>query len=201
MAPDMAEAWLARGSAYYLNGSFEFAVRDLARARQLAPQDTEIAGVYASALRKLGERRAVPVAVVEAPKQEPAVVVEKPKPVAEVVAGVEKPKPAGPTTAKGWQEEGRLLAARNDFKGAIAAYSRAIELNPKLSMAWNGRGYARMRLADYKAAVEDFTGAIRVNPSYANAYRNRAAAFRAMGNTAMAGEDSEMAKELGELKD
>ena len=57
-----------------------------------------------------------------------------------------------------------------------------------------------MRLADYKGAIEDYTQAIKTNPNYANAYRNRAAAFRALGNTAMADEDTEMAKALGELR-
>ena len=57
-----------------------------------------------------------------------------------------------------------------------------------------------MRIADYSGAVDDFTAAIRLNPNYANAYRNRAAAFRALGNAAMAAEDTDMAKALGELR-
>jgi tetratricopeptide (TPR) repeat protein len=96
------------------------------------------------------------------------------------------------------QEEGRRLSAANDFKGAIAAFTAAIDENPKQPLAYNGRGYAKMRLADYKGAVEDFTAAIRLNPNYANAYRNRAAAFKMLGNAAMAEEDAEMAKALSE---
>ena len=95
-------------------------------------------------------------------------------------------------------ETARQLAAANDFKAAIAAYSEALENNPKLPLAWNGRGYAKLRLADFTGAIDDFTAAIRLNPNYA--FRNRAAAFRASGNAAMAAEDIDMAKALGELR-
>jgi tetratricopeptide (TPR) repeat protein len=40
-----------------------------------------------------------------------------------------------------------------DFLGAIADYTRALELNPKLAEAYKNRGLA-------KAYLEDFVGAI-----------------------------------------
>jgi tetratricopeptide (TPR) repeat protein len=200
----MAEAWLARGSAYYLNGNYELAIRDLTRARALAPNDSEIAGVFASARKKLADQRAPKPEPEPAPAPAPVVIAEAPKPPPPPAPKPEpKPKPVEkpkPQTAANWQDEGRRLAAANDFKGAIAAYSSAIEMNTKLPLAWNGRGYAHMRLAKYKEAVDDFTGAIKLNPNYANAYRNRAAAFKALGNAAMAAEDTDMAKALGELR-
>jgi len=198
----MAEAWLARGSAYYLTGNLEKALADLDQARRLDPGDAETLGVIAAARQKVeAQKAAAAKPVVEAPKPvEPVVVaaaVEPSKPAPAVAAAkapvAEQPKPV---TAKGLEREGRDLLAQSDFDGAVAAFSAAIAKDPKLASAWNGRGYAKMRKADYKGAIEDYTAAIQRNVNYANAYKNRAAAFRMLGNKAMADEDTEMANEL-----
>ncbi len=60
-----------------------------------------------------------------------------------------------------------------DLTGAIAAYTRAIELDRKYADAYNNRGVAYMNQKDYPAAVADFTRSIELSPSDA-AYNNRA---------------------------
>lgn len=60
----------------------------------------------------------------------------------------------------------------NDHAGAIAAYTRAIELNGKWADAYNNRGIAYTNQQNYEAAVADFTRSIEITPSDA-AYNNR----------------------------
>ncbi len=59
-----------------------------------------------------------------------------------------------------------------DIAGAIAAYSRAIELDEKYADAYNNRGVAYMAQKDYTAAAADFTRSLELAPSD-SAYNNR----------------------------
>ncbi len=61
------------------------------------------------------------------------------------------------------------------YKGAIEAFTLAIELNPKLGLAYNNRGISRSILGDDQGAIEDFTKAIEIQEDYMPAYLNRAA--------------------------
>ena len=63
-----------------------------------------------------------------------------------------------------------------DYYGAIADYTKAIELNPnnpKTSAAYLNRGDAKYRLKDLDGAMADYNKAIELDPIYANAYHNR----------------------------
>lgn len=59
-----------------------------------------------------------------------------------------------------------------DVAGAIAAYTRAIELDRKYADAYNNRGVAYLIQKDFSAALLDFTRSIELEPSDA-AYNNR----------------------------
>ena len=63
-----------------------------------------------------------------------------------------------------------------DVAGAIAAYTRAIELDRRYADAYNNRGVAYLTQKNYAAAVADFTQSIEVAPSDA-AYNNRGSIF------------------------
>ncbi len=60
-----------------------------------------------------------------------------------------------------------------DYYGAIADYSKAIELAPNNSSAYNNRGVAKDNLKDDYGAIADYSKAIELNPDYALAYKNR----------------------------
>ena len=62
-----------------------------------------------------------------------------------------------------------------DYYGAIADYTKAIEINPNFSNAYYNRGLTKYDLKDYKGAIEDYTKAIEINPNYIQAYNNRGA--------------------------
>ena len=60
-----------------------------------------------------------------------------------------------------------------DYKGSIADYSKAIQLNPSYSEAYYNRGSSKHYLKDYKGSIPDYSKAIQLNPSYGDAYLHR----------------------------
>ena len=71
---------------------------------------------------------------------------------------------------------------KEDYQGAIAAYERAIQLNPNYALAYNSRGAARYKLGDKQGAIDDYSRALRINPNLASTYSNRAAARGELGD-------------------
>ena len=76
-------------------------------------------------------------------------------------------------TAEDYYNRGNAKGNSQDYKGAIADYTKAIELNPNFAAAYNNRGNAKSDLQDYLGAIADCTKAIELNPNYAYAYNNR----------------------------
>jgi tetratricopeptide (TPR) repeat protein len=62
-----------------------------------------------------------------------------------------------------------------DYKGAIEAYTMAIEINPEFSLAYNNRGISKSALGDDRGAIEDFTRSLEIDAKYPPALLNRAA--------------------------
>jgi tetratricopeptide (TPR) repeat protein len=69
----------------------------------------------------------------------------------------------------------RGLAKRKngDYDGAIADFTKAIELDPGYAEAYYERGEAKRANLDYEDAIDDYTRAIEVNPQYWKAYWER----------------------------
>ena len=57
-----------------------------------------------------------------------------------------------------------------DYRGAIADLSKAIELNPKFTQAYFHRAGGKGKLEDYRGAIADLSKAIELNPKFALAY-------------------------------
>ena len=72
---------------------------------------------------------------------------------------------------------GITYSENGDQDRAIAAYSKAIQLQPDFTEAHNNRGVAYGIKGDYDRAIEDCTEAIRLKPDYADAYTNRGNAY------------------------
>ena len=62
---------------------------------------------------------------------------------------------------------------QGDYQGAIADYSKAIEINPEYAYAFLNRGNSKNKLGDHQGAIADYTKAIEINPNYAYVYFNR----------------------------
>jgi len=72
-----------------------------------------------------------------------------------------------------WLEEGWALSHAGNHAGAADAYSRAVELNPRLEQAYVGLGEARAALGMKEEALEDFGKALSLDPEGAGAYHGR----------------------------
>src|SRR5262249_9368764 len=76
----------------------------------------------------------------------------------------------GSSDSQVWFEMGYASLEAGLPKQALAAYSRCIELNPKVDAAWNNRGNVHIQFGELGKAVEDFSKAIELNAKYATAW-------------------------------
>ncbi len=77
---------------------------------------------------------------------------------------VEAKKETGTRAAdeKAFAKRGRERLNRGDIDGAIADYSRAIEINPEFAEAYANRGVARERKGDLAGAKADYAKSIEI---------------------------------------
>jgi lipoprotein NlpI len=81
-----------------------------------------------------------------------------------------------------YYDRGVAWHAKGDNDLAIADYSEAIRLDPKLASAYNNRGVAWHAKGDDDRAIADCNEAIRLNPKFADAYDSRGFVWRAKGD-------------------
>ena len=84
-----------------------------------------------------------------------------------------------PLSADDYFNSGNAKAASGDWEGAIADYTRAIELKPSFPDAYYNRGNAKQVKGDVGAALADFSKAIELKPDLAAAYNKRGEAKQA----------------------
>jgi len=89
---------------------------------------------------------------------------------------------------------GNSKSRLKDYKGAIADFTKSIELSPS-SDAYNNRGTSKANINDHQGAISDFTKSIELNPS-SDAYNNRGGAKGALKDYSGAISDFTKAIEL-----
>jgi tetratricopeptide (TPR) repeat protein len=77
------------------------------------------------------------------------------------------------TTAETYFKQGEDYRNNNQYDKAIAAYTKAIEINPQYAEAYFNRGNVYHDLKEYDKAIKDYNKAIEINPQYDYAYYNR----------------------------
>jgi len=82
------------------------------------------------------------------------------------------------TTAETYFKQGEDYRNNNQYDKALAAYTKAIEVNPQYAEAYKNRGIVYLYLKEYDKAMADNNKAIEVNPQYSNAYNNRGIVYR-----------------------
>ena len=76
-------------------------------------------------------------------------------------------------TAEEYENRGISKDDLKDYEGAIADFTKAIELDPDFATYYSNRGKDKIILKDYTGAIADYTKAIELNPSNATYYSNR----------------------------
>lgn len=84
-----------------------------------------------------------------------------------------------------------------DYYGAIADYTKAIELSPNSADNYFNRGNEKAYLKDYYGAIADYTKAIELDPNYGIAYFTRGASKEKLGDMSGACSDYKIAASFG----
>jgi tetratricopeptide (TPR) repeat protein len=83
-----------------------------------------------------------------------------------------------------------------DYKKAIDAYDKAIEIKPDHAGAWYNKGLSLARLGRYEEAIISYDKATKIKPDYADAWYNRACSNVAKNEIEKALSDLEKAIEI-----
>jgi tetratricopeptide (TPR) repeat protein len=75
--------------------------------------------------------------------------------------------------AQDYLDEGNAKSEAKDYRGAIADYTKAIEIDPEFSYAYGLRGNAKFTLYDYRGSIIDYSKAIELDPNNSTMYAMR----------------------------
>src|SRR5262245_5225552 len=75
--------------------------------------------------------------------------------------------------AEGLTQSGNEKFGKGDFVGALADYSKVVQLKPNNAIVYYNRGLARDATKDFAGAIADYSKAIQLEPEFAFAYNNR----------------------------
>jgi tetratricopeptide (TPR) repeat protein len=76
-------------------------------------------------------------------------------------------------TAGDYAKQGDACFFENRYEDAIAAYDRALEIQPDLADTWNNRGVVLTRMQRYPEAIASYEQATTIRPNYPDAWNNR----------------------------
>ena len=93
-------------------------------------------------------------------------------------------------------QQARGKEAIGDYLGAIADYSKAIELEPEIAALYYNRGTTESELGKYRDALADYSKAIELDPGFGDAYHNRGGTKFRLKDTAGAIKDYTKAVEI-----
>ena len=88
--------------------------------------------------------------------------------------------------ARAYVQEGTASLRTWKISQAIAAFTHAIEIEPRYAEAYVKRGLAYYRAGKYKAAIADYSQTLALKRYQADAYASRGDAYQALDNTQLA---------------
>lgn len=81
------------------------------------------------------------------------------------------------STALHWFNQGNQLLKNQQYDDAIAAYDKAIHINPNLYQLWYNRGLCLAELHQFKEAITSYQKAIKIKPDFYQAWNSLGNSF------------------------
>ena len=101
-----------------------------------------------------------------------------------------------PSPEEDWEKHGGKLFTEHDYNGAVAAYQRALALDPSKAVVWLALGDTYFALENYPEALRHYEQAVSLNPSDSLAWFNRGTTLDALGRRREAAECYQRANQL-----
>ncbi|MEN6395786.1 MAG: tetratricopeptide repeat protein [Methanoregula sp.] len=92
-----------------------------------------------------------------------------------------------------WFTEGVALYEKGDYRRAIAAFDKAIAIDPTQAEVWNNRGLCLIQVEHYPEALQSIEKALSLNPGYEHAIKAKKIVLELQKEPGPAGNQSEPA--------
>lgn len=171
LKPNLPDALIHRGVAYFEQGNFSFALTDFSKMIELDPDNADAYVIRGDAYFRKGDFDLAMEDYQQAIK-------------------------LNPDDADAYIYQGNAYLEHGDFERALADFSKAVELNPDYADAYIIRGVVYRRQGNFNLALSDFDKSIELNPHNANAYVIRGDAYLGKGDFERAIENYNQAIEL-----
>ncbi len=100
-----------------------------------------------------------------------------------------------------YYSKGNELSEKGQWRGAIAAYTKVLDINPNYADAYFNRAIAKVEEGLFKSAISDYDKAIELNPLDDDALYNRGIEKKYLGDYEGAISDFDKAIEINPLED
>jgi tetratricopeptide (TPR) repeat protein len=171
--PELAAPFAQRAWAYYELGDYRSSVSDLTEAIARNGRDPMLFFNRAIAWTRLGDEQAALEDLQKASRLSP-----------------------GSSEPSVWSALGDLYVRAGDWKQALTAYSKALDLNGELVDPLLKRAVLRAQQGKPGSAIPDFTRVIELDDKSAEAYLGRARAHRELQQLELARADAKQAMSL-----
>lgn len=171
LKPDLPDALIHRGVAYFELGDFSSALADFSKMIELDPENADVYAIRGDAYFGKGDFDLA-------------------------LSDFNKVIELNSSDPDAFIYQGNAYLEQGDFDLALTDFSKAVELNPNYADAYIIRGVAYRKQGNFSLALVDLDKAIELNPNNANAYVIRGDAYFGKGDFNLAMEDYRKAIEL-----
>src|SRR5215813_6271398 len=81
-----------------------------------------------------------------------------------------------------WVSKGDALNKMGNFSGAITAYDKALEIDPKDKQVWVSKGDALNKMGNFSGAITAYDKALEIDPKYKWSLSNIGWSLNGLGN-------------------